>query len=1087
MVASVQCIAKGSYKLLVWILVLLSSLNASASTFDDENLALLDVVFDRQIIGDGIDAYIDGDLLFMPLIDLVDLLELNIVVDEAGANGVVLQSQGQFLLSYNQAEGWSVTEGGEVILVDDALIKRYEGFIYIDRQLANQWFGTKFELDFNDSYLNLTVTKTLPFQKRLLRQSRKIAAQGDYGEPEQPALKLPYAWAEIPSVDARVNYLSRRHDKDQSEDFSNVFYAMRTYGDLLGMSAQTFWTGRRDEGVKGASISFDRYDSSRSMGGFLGLSQLSFGDLSHPTLPLAPGSYGRGVILGNDIVSGDSSRNVRDIEGDFYPGWEVELYLNKTIIGYQTIGEDGHYRFEDVILFQGKNEFVLKFYGPSGQVEEKKEYINVGANSDSSNNFYYTLSVSQPDRKLYEIGDDAEKAEAADDVYQATLTTRYTLGNVLSFQAGAQETNGAKTQQSNTISTNTEDGVPEDDSIRKQYYSLEMQANLDAHTFSLTAAKQNDREVSYLYRLGGNLGGMAYRLDYSDYGEFQDPEADSAIKNFYGLSLSQRFKRGSAILRMNRSENEARYLDEYRFNVSGSLYRFNLSNGLIYESTVYDEAIIDKNSGEVIEDVETLSGAFIVSTSLSSFIARLTTSYDVIPDNQLSKLNLSTSYRLYPKANVNFDFSHSLITDSNQYRLGLNWQLSHFQITPSVIYHDDGQWQGQVQLSTSLGKRTGRLGSYYDLASDPSMSKGAVRARLFEDQNFDGEYQLGEPLLSGGEIKAVQARRRGRSNKAGVAWLDSMQPWSPTDIVVDSNTLDAGAMALTREPFSLASRPGKVVELDLPFTRVGDFDGVVYEIIDSIHTPIRGVSVILINDAKEQVSRQVTDTDGYFDFSKLLPGNYTLEVEGAELLSVLPEMITILPSGNYVSGVEVMVKRVFKSELDEELLLLDEKSKDEKTEDESTFAKPPLGSLAPPAFGNPAPVPEVVTVIDEPVLSDNVLIAEPEVAVEASPAMPDSMVKPKAPFSDAPAIVNVHKATSAWSLQAGSFSSRIIADNFANKLQSAGYASKITPVTVKQRDFYRVYAVGFDDRASALNKKAIFDAKFGVKSLVVKL
>lgn len=1077
-----QRLVKVGLSKLVLILLLFTIETISAATFDDENLALLDVVFDRQEVGDGIDAYLNGDDIFMPLIDLVALLEINVVVDSNGARGVVVNDEGEFVLSKVDGGGWDVAINGEVQPVSTQSIKIFEDYIYIERVLALEWFGAAFELDFNDSYMHLTTTKSLPFQEKLLRKKRVISAQGDLGEPEQPALKLPYAMAEIPSVDARVNFLSRRHDKEEADDFSSVFYAMRTYGDLLGMNAQTFWTGRRDEGIQGASISFDRFDSTRSMGG-IGLSQFSFGDLSHPALPLAPGSYGRGVILGNDIVSGDSSRNIRDIDGDFYPGWEVELYLNGTIIGYQTIGESGRYSFKDVILFQGKNEFSLKFYGPSGQVEEKKEYISVGADSDNLNNFYYTLSASQPDRKVYEIGDDAVRAQTADDLYQASLITRYTFGSVFSLQAGAQETGGGKYQESNVLNLTDEEDI--DDEVRRQYYSLELQANIKTHSLSITGAKQNERELSYLYRLGGSFGGMAYRLDYRDYGDFKDTFKSDSINNFYALSLNKRFKRSSIVFKMNRSENDLQYYDEYRLGISGSAYRVNWSNNLLYENTVFSTPLDNASSQKKVTDLESFSGAFIVSTSLSSFIARLTAAYDILPDSQLSKLNISTSYRLYPKANVNFDFSHSLVTNDNQYRVGLNWQLSHFQITPSVIYSDDGLWQGQVQLSTSLGKRTGRLGSYYDLSSNPSMSKGAVRARLFEDQNSDGEYQRGEPLLSGGEVQAVQTRRRGRSNKAGVAWLDSMQPWTPTDIVIDSNTLDAGAMALTREPFSIASRPGKVIELDLPFTRVGDFDGNVYDVVDGIHNPVRGVIVVLINKAGEKLKQEITDTDGYFDFSKLIPGDYTLEVEGGDLMSVTPELITITPDGNYVAGVEVIIQRLFDEEDESEIIpLLNGPSSSLRIEKNKNVESLVDERIAPPAFGNPAPVRERLTVINTPIDDDEMLL-NPAVEVSGAPQVVSSK-NAKTEFISKEG-KGAENTSSAWSLQAGSFSNEIIAEGFSKKLEASGYQSKITPVVVNNKDFYRVFALGFDDREKAAESKVMFDEKFGVKSLVVKL
>ncbi len=55
------------------------------------------------------------------------------------------------------------------------------------------------------------------------------------------------------------------------------------------------------------------------------------------------------------------------------PGWDVTLYYNDALIGYQTARSDGQYAFEDLPLSFGPNEFRLVFNGPLGQVRVERQ------------------------------------------------------------------------------------------------------------------------------------------------------------------------------------------------------------------------------------------------------------------------------------------------------------------------------------------------------------------------------------------------------------------------------------------------------------------------------------------------------------------------------------------------------------------------------------------------------------------------------------------------------------------------------------------------------------------------------------------
>ena len=63
--------------------------------------------------------------------------------------------------------------------------------------------------------------------------------------------------------------------------------------------------------------------------------------------------------------------------GDLPEGWEVELYQNRALIGFQQSRPDGLYEFNNVPLVFGLNEFRLVFYGPQGQRREETARFNI--------------------------------------------------------------------------------------------------------------------------------------------------------------------------------------------------------------------------------------------------------------------------------------------------------------------------------------------------------------------------------------------------------------------------------------------------------------------------------------------------------------------------------------------------------------------------------------------------------------------------------------------------------------------------------------------------------------------------------------
>ncbi len=1115
--------------LALWIVIFLA-VNAAAYDFSDDNLALLDVVYQRQSVGNGLDVYINGDSFYIPLLDLMVLFEVDVSVSENGAQGILADKDDIFILEKKEGV-WHVTLKDKVLVVPVGGVVLHDDLLFVDKVMAEQWFSAKFTLDFSNSNVDLMLSKQLPFVQRLARQNRTVGSQYDLGPASQPEWKQPYQWIEVPSIDARINYFSTRYEDKEvtAKNINNTHYSLRTLGDFAAMSTETFLSGTRENGLAGATIRMDRYDHSRKLLGPLGFSQISIGDITNPASGFANSELGRGILVGNDIAEGGSSRDIRTIEGDYYPGWEVELYLNNALVGYQTIDETGHYTFNDVILFEGNNDFLLKFYGPTGQVDEKKRRIIVGDNASDLRKLRYSFSVTQPNKQVINI-DNQVMQEAENDAYQVGFSSRFLLFKQLGFSFGAQQASRILDDENNLINGPDDPAIDplaepalDDPEYRTfRYYSWGAQSYFGGLSLGFNSTTEENGATHYGANLGGSLVGTLYQfraLQYDEDAAFGGKiytEDDNPLLNTYELSLNKRWGSHSFILRGANNRYKIGESNNGRLGYSTQFGMLGFSTALEYlentvvlseETDVLDENINDANAVNGLEKY--LTGATFLSLSRRDVSFRLSGAYTIEPTNTLNAVSLSTAWRLDDQANLDASINHNLLTNSTFYRLGLSWALPSFRIVPSIAYSDTGFWQGQMQVSASLGNRTGRIGNYYRLGSDPTLTQGAIRARLFEDTNRNGRYEIGEELLSGGELHAVQARRHARSNKAGVAWLESMPSWGVTDIQVNENSIDAGYMAMARDEFSIVSRPGRAIELDVPFTRVGEVDGSVMMSDGDFSVEAKGVTVLLISSTGDVAAEHTTDSQGYFNFARVKPDTYRFKVKDHILLKAIPDRVIIDNTGNYEPGIALTINMpVLETDLDNVIENTPPAKKDNnKTIDSNSDAIDATEEMNEPAL-EPMPTEEVFlddTSLNTPQLNapqiapaialpnanavPKITMAEPVVpTINAIPTLAVAPVVPKAErvAMTPPSNIEAMDTLAQWRLQAGSFSSEIIAQRFMAQANSKGMASLMEPVVVKGVNYYRVYLGAFASRSDALAAKTNIDAALNIQSIAVK-
>ena len=172
----------------------------------------------------------------------------------------------------------------------------------------------------------------------------------------------------------------------------------------------------------------------------------------------------------------------------------------------------------------------------------------------------------------------------------------------------------------------------------------------------------------------------------------------------------------------------------------------------------------------------------------------------------------------------------------------------------------------------------------------------------------DGRYTVGERLLSGGVIHSLQTRQKAQSDDVGIALISNVRAWFPSDIVYENDTIEDFAMKYGGEKFAIEMRPGKVIEVDLPFYKAGDIDGTVYSRrSDGRVRAARGITVELVDAKGEVIAKTVSSSDGFYSFQRVLPGKYRVIPKGQQTLSSSVNEAVITTEGNFIGGYDVVI------------------------------------------------------------------------------------------------------------------------------------------------------------------------------------
>jgi hypothetical protein len=839
----------------------------------ESELLLFDVRLGQNVLAEAIPAYpIKGGVL-VPLQELCSALDFAITVDVAsgGAAGFFIAENRRFALD---VPGGRVTVEGKPGPFDATRVEVHQDDIYVDSLLFSAWFPVDVTVDFSSLVLTIRPRETLPIQKkqeRAQRASKEMSSLGLAG-PRYPPTDNPYRLLDVPFVDQTLRATLAKSGGQSTQGFQ---YSTFATGDVLFHEASAYIFGDQ-HGIEDVRASLGRRDPSGGLLGPLGAREYAAGDVLFPGLEtISLPRSGPGFLVSNYPLQLQTQFDRHTFRGDLPQGWEVELYQNRALIGFQQSRPDGLYEFINIPLVFGLNEFRLIFYGPQGQRREETARFNIAESLTPAGSVYYRA-----------VGNDPRGS---------------TRRGQLDLDFGI----------SRNFSASFDASTVELEKMGRHDYG---RVGLRGYSSILFA----DAEV-VADRNGGVAASAAVQTRVGPLGvtaRYTSLQNDFVSETFlptYGVIRSRTSVRFDATIPAGRLSGVPAVVDlsEDRLasgqtvdHVSGRLSGFYRG---IAMSNLLDWTFA---RGEPQLFPDSAVGDFLVSKFVRNYGLRGEVIYALKPTAEVTTVAL-TAERIFPAYYAQLGVSRNVSARQTHLLGTLTRTDGPFGFGANLDYARPGGLSVALTWNASF-TRDPRSGKWRTQARSLA-GMGAISPLVYLDENGNGVRDPGEKPMEGVTFFSNRASSEVKTGADGTALLTGLPIYQDVDFSVAGSSLE-DPLAVSEKPgVRFVPRPGHVTKVEFPILISGEITGTVRVRREGSTREASGVLVQLV-DKEGKVVKQVRSAyDGFYDMTLIVPGEYRIQVsvEQASRLNLVappPRAISIAPNGTILDGIDLRLE-----------------------------------------------------------------------------------------------------------------------------------------------------------------------------------
>ncbi len=814
---------------------------------DPESQYLLDLQIRQLALGDGVRAYPVPEGTCVILGDLVTALDLPIKIDLSArkAQGWAFKEANRLQIDRTAGKVTFGATGSETISAT-AIREAPEGWC-VETATLSRWLGLTVQPRTDASLLLLDSKEKLPVELAAERRERAAhLTKASLPLSALPRVTLPYRMWRTPSVDvmmdAGVTYSAGSGARIDHR--ASILAA----GEALQMSYEARIATNKSGLPTGLRLRAYRSDPDGTLLGPLKATHAAIGDVEGIGSPVAGGlATGRGAMITNRPLFQSVAFDRTQFTGELPPGWDAEILRNGELIAFSGASENGQYKFDDVALGFGDNQFEILTYGPQGQVKRRVETVNVGQGAVPPGETQYWAGVVDPGHDLIERHRGGAPP-GREDGWRAAASIEHGLDRRTSVAALVQ-----------TLVV---------DDQRVTYVEGTVRRSIGPAVTEFGAARDSRGGVAVRGQALAKIG--AVNLSWSSFlsRDFAARPQGLSATSEHRFSVDAPIKFGGDFVlplhgdvRLAERKDGGRTL-EASGRTSVMLSRFNLATLVRYR---------DERLPGGLESRKQVEAALIGSGRIGPVRLRGTTELEIAPKAKLRQIELSGYWR----GSGNADWEGAVAYEGRDRKLrGRVTHVRRFDalaIAGTIEAASDGSVAAGLNLSFSLDR--GYEG--WRVSRQSLAATGSVRARLFRDDNGNGHRDEGEKLEQGAILTAGSRPADRPSGKDGWASVAGLDNYRPIAIGVDASSLSDPNLVPVIPAQVVVPRPGVSAELMIPLAGGGAIEG---SLLKDGGSAFEGLDLELVDAAGHIVGQARSDYDGFFLFERVPPGRYTLRL-----------------------------------------------------------------------------------------------------------------------------------------------------------------------------------------------------------------
>ncbi len=836
-------------------------------SLSDDDFVLFSLTLNDIPLNNSVDSFLVNGQVFFAIEPLLDSLKVKY---ELSSDRLVIWKE-------NSVNEYSLLEIEHTDIANEAsLLWGDDGFYsYISSSLIQQLFFTEITTDLRTLTVNIS-TQEYSFPYQLIQQQKMQREQEQFSgyfkkgfataAKKQATITIPdqYRLATMP--------LGRLTADVTLNENSNIGSVQANFvADLLYHSAVVN-LNKMSKGRLVGGLNLSRYKTSPD-DYILGLfDSYSFGDISSTGDATSLSRSGLGASIKREDKGYRRENTVLTLSEQALPGWEAELYHNNRFISSTKVPQTGLLLYKDIEIYYGRNEFVIKLYGPYGEKDQIKRSHYLKANPLAKGEFSYGAYALDPFNSVfnnYLLGN----VLSSDDDTSASFNASNMGGNIDYgvndvWQIGLSYTHKSRNKAQDSLGY---DDFSQDAIALKNSFSLP--GFLLENTLSL-----ND-DGGYLQKstvTGNALLDGNFILSYDSANSYQN-ESIGSIKGDFDRFLAS----------YNNSFYDIPFSLYYQYNKTTLLESQSLTNRLSYN---FSGLFVNNNltystfkNNNLDFDDNALTGALTVYGAITPEL-RIGSTINYNPEKSnpiLASSNINLTYYIKDA----YDFRHNFTAGYRPLIKQHKWNLAYnvgvyvdqFRFVLSSAYQDGGSWNVGANIQFFFG---------YDYHNNRALFSQNINNRsaslnlhAYLDRQVNGVYDVLDYNLSGVTVPNVSEWSHLTTGDNGRAII----PGVPVENVFRFDADWKNGAQTVRNNYVVYTHQGARVDVNMPFYLSTEFSGFVAVLRRNEEIAARRVTVDLLGSDNQIIASTVTDEDGYYEFINIAPDNYVVKVNASSL------------------------------------------------------------------------------------------------------------------------------------------------------------------------------------------------------------